>query len=221
MATPYQAFHKRMVTSGCVAVATHYDSRPVGANCTKWVERDWVTVWHPDGRRLLETGDRFHEASEELRALGYPIEHAELRGMPKHLDKGPRLYVLRAKDGTVLARGTEKRCRREDIEVPSIFRPTRVEADPALMAEFDARMARARALHKLRRDAHHADNLRVIRGVSPAVEQNLNENGGIWTFRQLADVEPGSDRARELGEVTGLSHRVDSWIAQARQLITA
>jgi hypothetical protein len=72
-----------------------------------------------------------------------------------------------------------------------------------------------------KRDAEppRIDNLKLIKGIGPAVEQRLLKDG-IYTFAQLAAFLPG-DLAEKLSDVSGMtSERIEreNWIGQARNL---
>jgi small subunit ribosomal protein S2 len=60
-----------------------------------------------------------------------------------------------------------------------------------------------------------ADDLKKLTGVSPAIEQKLNDLG-IFHYWQIAGLAPGA--AHNVGEAMGLPGRVDRWIAQAKEL---
>ncbi|GGF83827.1 30S ribosomal protein S2 [Azorhizobium oxalatiphilum] len=59
-----------------------------------------------------------------------------------------------------------------------------------------------------------ADDLKKLTGVSPEIEQKLNEIG-VFHFSQLADIA-AADAVR-IGEEVGLPGRVDGWVAQAKE----
>ena len=65
----------------------------------------------------------------------------------------------------------------------------------------------------------HRDDLKMIKGVGPAIEKTLNEMG-IFSFQQIADLsEYDIDRvARHLKGFHSRIHRED-WIGQARMLL--
>ena len=60
-----------------------------------------------------------------------------------------------------------------------------------------------------------ADDLKKLSGVSPTIEKKLNDLG-IFHFRQIAGLGPTA--AHNIGEEVGLPGRVESWIAQAKEL---
>jgi predicted flap endonuclease-1-like 5' DNA nuclease len=62
------------------------------------------------------------------------------------------------------------------------------------------------------------DNLRRIRGLGPAMERSLNEQG-IVTFRQLANLDDAGIEKLE-AQLPGITSRVrrNNWIEQARML---
>jgi small subunit ribosomal protein S2 len=60
-----------------------------------------------------------------------------------------------------------------------------------------------------------ADDLKKLPGVSPAIEKQLNDLG-IFHYSQLAAFSEKA--AHNVGEEVGLPGRVDSWVAQAKQL---
>ncbi len=60
-----------------------------------------------------------------------------------------------------------------------------------------------------------ADDLKKLPGVSPAVEKKLNDLG-IFHYWQIAGLNPVA--THNIGEEVGLPGRVDSWIANAKQL---
>ena len=60
-----------------------------------------------------------------------------------------------------------------------------------------------------------ADDLKKLTGISPAIEQKLNDLG-IFHYWQIAGLGP--DAAHNVGEAMGLPGRVDRWIAQAKEL---
>ncbi len=60
-----------------------------------------------------------------------------------------------------------------------------------------------------------ADDLKKLSGVSPAIEQKLNDLG-IFHYWQIAALGP--DAAHQVGEAVGLPGRVESWIAKAKEL---
>ncbi|MDQ0507048.1 30S ribosomal protein S2 [Xanthobacter agilis] len=60
-----------------------------------------------------------------------------------------------------------------------------------------------------------ADDLKKLTGVSPEIEQKLNELG-VFHFSQIAGLDQiDADR---IGDEVGLPGRVDGWIAQAKEL---
>ncbi|MFG1298076.1 MULTISPECIES: 30S ribosomal protein S2 [Xanthobacter] len=60
-----------------------------------------------------------------------------------------------------------------------------------------------------------ADDLKKLAGVSPEIEQKLNELG-VFHFAQIAGLDQiDADR---IGDEVGLPGRVDGWIAQAKEL---
>jgi small subunit ribosomal protein S2 len=60
-----------------------------------------------------------------------------------------------------------------------------------------------------------ADDLKKLPGVSPAIEKKLNDLG-IFHYWQIAGLGPTA--THNVGEEVGLPGRVDSWIAQAKEL---
>jgi small subunit ribosomal protein S2 len=60
-----------------------------------------------------------------------------------------------------------------------------------------------------------ADDLKKLPGVSPAIEKKLNDLG-IFHYWQIAGLGPAA--THHIGEEVGLPGRVDSWIAQAKEL---
>jgi small subunit ribosomal protein S2 len=60
-----------------------------------------------------------------------------------------------------------------------------------------------------------ADDLKKLPGVSPAIEKKLNDLG-IFHYWQIAGLGPAA--THHIGEEAGLPGRVDSWIAQAKEL---
>ena len=60
-----------------------------------------------------------------------------------------------------------------------------------------------------------ADDLTKLPGVSPTIENKLNDLG-IFHYWQIAGLGP--EAAHNVGEEVGLPGRVDSWIAQAKEL---
>jgi small subunit ribosomal protein S2 len=60
-----------------------------------------------------------------------------------------------------------------------------------------------------------ADDLKKLPGVSPAIEKKLNDLG-IFHYWQIAGLGPTA--SHNVGEEVGLPGRVDSWIAQAKEL---
>jgi predicted flap endonuclease-1-like 5' DNA nuclease len=62
------------------------------------------------------------------------------------------------------------------------------------------------------------DDLRRIRGLGPAMERSLNEQG-IVTFRQVANLDEAAIEKLE-AQLTGISSRIrrNNWIEQARDL---
>lgn len=60
-----------------------------------------------------------------------------------------------------------------------------------------------------------ADDLKKLSGVSPAIEQKLNDLG-IFHYWQIAALGP--DAAHGVGEAVGLPGRVERWIAKAKDL---
>ncbi|EJW12385.1 SSU ribosomal protein S2p (SAe) [Rhodovulum sp. PH10] len=63
-----------------------------------------------------------------------------------------------------------------------------------------------------------ADDLKTLAGVSPTIEQKLNDLG-IFHFWQIAAFGP--DAARSVGDAVGLPGRVERWIAKAKELAEA
>ncbi|MFG1400848.1 30S ribosomal protein S2 [Xanthobacter sediminis] len=60
-----------------------------------------------------------------------------------------------------------------------------------------------------------ADDLKKLTGISPEIEQKLNELG-VFHFSQIAGLDQiDADR---IGDEVGLPGRVDGWIAQAKEL---
>ncbi|MEP9366934.1 30S ribosomal protein S2 [Xanthobacter sp. VNH20] len=59
-----------------------------------------------------------------------------------------------------------------------------------------------------------ADDLKKLTGVSPEIEQKLNDLG-IFHFSQIAGLD--AQDAHHIGEEVGLPGRVDGWIAQAKE----
>ncbi|HQS09252.1 MULTISPECIES: 30S ribosomal protein S2 [Roseixanthobacter] len=59
-----------------------------------------------------------------------------------------------------------------------------------------------------------ADDLKKLTGVSPEIEQKLNDLG-IFHFTQIAGLD--AQDAHHIGEEVGLPGRVDGWIAQAKE----
>ncbi len=59
-----------------------------------------------------------------------------------------------------------------------------------------------------------ADDLKKLTGVSPEIEQKLNDLG-VFHFSQIAGLD--SVDAQRVGEEVGLPGRVDGWIAQAKE----
>src|SRR4030081_429873 len=60
-----------------------------------------------------------------------------------------------------------------------------------------------------------ADDLAKLTGVSPAIEKKLNDLG-IFHYWQIAALGP--EAAHTIGEEVGLPGRVESWIAQSKEL---
>jgi small subunit ribosomal protein S2 len=60
-----------------------------------------------------------------------------------------------------------------------------------------------------------ADDLKTLPGVSPTVEQKLNDLG-IFHFWQIAAFGP--EAADQVGDAVGLPGRVERWIAKAKEL---
>jgi len=60
-----------------------------------------------------------------------------------------------------------------------------------------------------------ADDLKKLHHMSPAIEKKLNDLG-IFHYWQLAGLGP--DAAHTIGEEVGLPGRVESWIAQSKEL---
>jgi small subunit ribosomal protein S2 len=60
-----------------------------------------------------------------------------------------------------------------------------------------------------------ADDLKKLPSVSPTIEKKLNDLG-IFHYWQIAAF--GAEAAHNVGEEVGLPGRVDSWIAQAKEL---
>lgn len=69
-----------------------------------------------------------------------------------------------------------------------------------------------------RRGEERVDDLKLIRGIGPALEQRLHAHG-VTSFRQLADLDPAGIAELEacLGGFAGRIRR-DDWIAQAAEL---
>ena len=59
-----------------------------------------------------------------------------------------------------------------------------------------------------------ADDLKKLTGVSPEIEQKLNDLG-VFHFSQLAGLD--AHDAQVIGEEVGLPGRVDGWVAQAKE----
>ncbi|MDE1567748.1 30S ribosomal protein S2 [Aquabacter sediminis] len=59
-----------------------------------------------------------------------------------------------------------------------------------------------------------ADDLKKLTGVSPEIEQKLNDLG-VFHFSQLAALD--AHDAQVIGEEVGLPGRVDGWVAQAKE----
>ena len=59
-----------------------------------------------------------------------------------------------------------------------------------------------------------ADDLKKLPGVSPTIEQKLNDLG-IFHFWQIAELS--ATAAHNIGEEVGLPGRVEGWIARAKQ----
>ncbi|MGR7997543.1 30S ribosomal protein S2 [Xanthobacter sp. ZOL 2024] len=60
-----------------------------------------------------------------------------------------------------------------------------------------------------------ADDLKKLTGVSPEIEQKLNDLG-VFHFWQVAGLD--SVDAARIGEEVGLPGRVDGWVAQAKEM---
>ncbi|MBU0492967.1 MAG: hypothetical protein KKB13_14060, partial [Chloroflexi bacterium] len=60
------------------------------------------------------------------------------------------------------------------------------------------------------------DDFTVIRGIGPGMQRLLNQDGGIYTFAQLAHSSP--DALRQILGDGGRLAQVEKWIEQARQL---
>ena len=60
-----------------------------------------------------------------------------------------------------------------------------------------------------------ADDLKKLPHVSPAIEKKLNDLG-IFHYWQIAAL--GTEAAHTIGEEVGLPGRVESWIAQSKEL---
>jgi small subunit ribosomal protein S2 len=60
-----------------------------------------------------------------------------------------------------------------------------------------------------------ADDLKKLTGVSPAIEKKFNDLG-VFHYWQVAGLGP--EAAHKVGEEVGLPGRVDTWIAQAKDL---
>ena len=93
------------------------------------------------------------------------------------------------------------------------------EYDDDLSAENSAILAEAVAAELESEPREHRDDLKMIKGVGPAIEKTLNEMG-IFNFQQIADMsEYDIDRvARRLKGFHSRIHRED-WIGQARMLL--
>jgi predicted flap endonuclease-1-like 5' DNA nuclease len=64
-----------------------------------------------------------------------------------------------------------------------------------------------------------ADNLRVVRGIGPAMQKKLNEQG-VYRLQQLADFD--HEELQKISRQLGLSEkqlRKNTWIRQARELL--
>ena len=93
------------------------------------------------------------------------------------------------------------------------------EYDDDLSAENSAILAEAVAAELESEPREHRDDLKMIKGVGPAIEKTLNEMG-IFNFQQIADMSDYDiDRvARRLKGFHSRIHRED-WIGQARMLL--
>ena len=93
------------------------------------------------------------------------------------------------------------------------------EYDEDLSAEDSAILAEAVATELDSEPQEQRDDLKMIKGVGPAIEKTLNEMG-IFNFQQIADLsEYDIDRvARRLKGFHSRIHRED-WIGQARMLV--
>ena len=65
-----------------------------------------------------------------------------------------------------------------------------------------------------------ADDLKRITGISPKLEQRLND-AGVFHYWQLADLD--DDHAQALDRLLKLRGQVtrDTWVAQAKKLVEA
>lgn len=93
------------------------------------------------------------------------------------------------------------------------------DMDDELSAEDSAILAEAVAAELESEPREHRDDLKMIKGVGPAIEKTLNEMG-IFNFQQIADMNE-YDIGRVARRLKGFHSRIhrEDWIGQARVLL--
>ena len=93
------------------------------------------------------------------------------------------------------------------------------EDDEDLSAEDSAILAEAVAAELETEPQEQRDDLKMIKGVGPAIEKTLNEMG-IFNFQQIADMSE-YDIDRVARRLKGFHSRIqrEDWIGQARMLL--
>lgn len=93
------------------------------------------------------------------------------------------------------------------------------DMDDELSAEDSAILAEAVAAELEAEPREHRDDLKMIKGVGPAIEKTLNEMG-IFNFQQIADMNE-YDIGRVARRLKGFHSRIhrEDWIGQARVLL--
>ncbi len=98
------------------------------------------------------------------------------------------------------------------------------KAETKAAADKDAKADKARAKAEAKTEAAKAapagekDDLSLLSGIGPKIQQKLEE-AGITTFRQIAELTP--EQAKELDEKLKLGGRIEreEWIEQAKELM--
>ena len=169
-----------------------------------------------------EEAERAETELEEARARIQELEEAQAEVKDNDTRIAPVHHPEELTDGLDASNDAEEDLETEINEAFVADDPVdddEDEYDDDLSAENSAILAEAVAAELESEPREHRDDLKMIKGVGPAIEKTLNEMG-IFNFQQIADMSDYDiDRvARRLKGFHSRIHRED-WIGQARMLL--